>query len=57
MKNIIQSGPNSQMIELSMSVIRNFIYKGRDILMNTVDYLGSNLGELIFKIIDKTYQK
>jgi hypothetical protein len=40
-----------------MSVIRNFIYKGRDILMNTVDYLGSNLGELIFKIIDKTYQK
>jgi len=55
--NNIKNADNIEMMEQSMPVLRNFIRKGSNVIIGTVDAFKTNLLQLLFYLVNEVYKK
>ena len=55
--NNVKDGGNSEMIEQSTMVLRNYIRKGSAMLLNSADTFKNNLLQLLFLLVAEVYKK
>lgn len=53
----IKNSENIEMMEQSMPVLRNFIRKGSNTIINNMDAFKTNLLNLLFYLINEVYKK
>lgn len=55
--NNIKNSENIEMMEQSMPVLRNFIRKGSNVMINNNDAFKTNLLQLLFYLVNEIYKK
>lgn len=53
----IKNSQNIEMMEQSMPVLRNFIRKGSNTIINNIDAFKTNLLQLLFYLVNEVYKK